>query len=99
MRADVAAEEFGSRAKRGGERPKTSIEALAGSSPASSDARRAVASSPTAADAGTSPEALVFEYDPEYIERKYGPISPTETVFELCNLAVLLQVGMVSCGS
>jgi hypothetical protein len=71
--ADASADAAAGRAKRGTERQQVFGDYLAGSSPASSDARRATASSPGAAEGATSPAALVFEYDPEYIERKCGP--------------------------
>ncbi|BDA40915.1 probable dual specificity tyrosine-phosphorylation-regulated kinase at C-terminar half [Coccomyxa sp. Obi] len=68
---DAVPDGIPSRAKRGASRQQALSDAAAGSSPASIDARRAVVSSPVAADADASNAAVVFEYDPEYIERKY----------------------------
>ncbi len=81
-----------SRAKRGAGRHQALGEAAAGSSPASVDARRAVASSPVAADADASNAAVVFEYDPEYIERKCGWPAPTNVQCHSCGPVALPDI-------
>lgn len=69
-RADAgASEEASGRTKRGAARPEAGKDALAGLSP-SSNKERDNSSSAGATERGAPHAAVVFEYDPEYIERK-----------------------------